>query len=239
MISLSFFQPCIEYSFRYWDYIDTSRVTAIQHLAHYKFALEKHIYEIEMHRLEKLPSNSKKEKLKSLGAPPAPPIPSMEEHIILGHGQICRALFRVAVCASSLGFIHKDDIPFTSWELRFHQRFRMFNDVVSPPLLPYSDFDSMIQQNFEVQELLNAASMCFKKARSLLDDAKKIQISLSHEEFLQESVTSLLKVCVAGAVNNARISSDMKTLQRDGFKLSVECPYCPSLPVISIKSSGS
>ena len=195
------------------------------------------MYESEIQRIEKLSSNSKKEKSKSLPPHPTPPTPSMEEHIVLGHGQICRALFRVAVCASSQGLIHKDEIPFTSWELRFHQRFRMFNDIVSPPLLPYSDFDSMLQQKFEVQELLNAATMCFKKAKSLLDDAKKIQSCLSHEDFVRESITSLLKVCVAGSVNNAKMSSELKTWRRDGYRLSVECPYCPSLPVITIKSN--
>ena len=115
----------------------------------------------------------------------------------------------------------------------------MFNEIVSPPLLPYSDFDVMLKQKIEVEELLKAATMCYKKAKSLLDDAKKIESCFPHEDFIRESITSLLKVCVAGSVNNARISADLKALQKDTFKLLVECPYCPSLPIITIKSSDS
>ena len=224
-----------EFSNRYWDYINTSRVTAIQHLAQYKFALDKHIFEAESHRLS---SNVKKEKYKSL-KPPIPPVPSVEEHLVLGHGQICRALFRVAVCLASLGLVHKEEIPFTSWELRFHQRFRMFSEILSPPLLPYSDFHKMLQQKFEIEELLQAATACFKKAKNLFDDAKKIPTSFTHEEFIRESITSLLKVSVAGSVNNARLSAEIKSLARERSEVKVECPYCPSLPVISIKIKDS
>ena len=143
-----------------------------------------------------------------------------------GAGQLCRALFRLSVVMSELGLVQKhsdrSQLAFTTWEMLFFQRFRLFSEITSPPPLPYTDFEAMLRGSFEITELLSAASFCFKKAKGFIDDAKKSGVSknegnensFAHEALMLERATALLKTIVAGNVNIMRLSNDKLLFER-------------------------
>jgi hypothetical protein len=170
--------------------------------------------------------------------PPKITVASQEELLVRGRGQLYRGLFRVAVAVADLGLIDKSDIEGTSWNKRFLHRFRMFEDIVTPPALPYSDYCDMLKTKIDATDLLNGASACFKKAKAYFDDAKKADMVYPHEAFLMDGVTSLTKVSVASSVSNMRMAGLVSALNVGGaskYLLVVERNYHPAIPVVEVK----
>lgn len=213
----------------------------MQHLREHKYNEELLAYEsnVALRNLSIGEGKKKKNKnaVKPTDAAPKPPQVTQEEHLVRGRGQLCRGVFRMAVVAAELGYVSKAEIENTSWSKRFTQRFRAFEDLSSPPPLPFTDYANMVNIAINILELLSAAAVCFKKAKAHFDDAKKTAETFPHEPLLMDSLTALCKVCVAANVGIMRITAAEKEIKASpsAFKLSIERAYHPAVPVIELR----
>jgi len=64
----------------------------------------------------------------------------MEETLQRAKGQLCKGVFRMLVVAHQWRLLERKDSKYTSWQWRFMQRFRSFQNIANPPLLQYDEF---------------------------------------------------------------------------------------------------
>lgn len=125
--------------------------------------------------------------------PPEVILPTAEDVIHRGRAQLCRGIFRLALCCKQLGYLASPRNVYTSRHNLFLKRFGIFHEIVNPSPLTFQDFlntinrDPQQQQSvsrieeandemthiFDVASVLQGAIACFQNARKFFDDVRK------------------------------------------------------------------
>lgn len=153
-----------ENDIRYWDYICSTRIWALEHLREMKQLLDQSL------------SEQNGNGSASASAAASGPLPvSSTECFVKCKGQLFRGIFRECIAMESMGLIIKVDNPFCSWENRFMQRFRAFQYINNPPWLGYAEFLKIFQGKLpSAREILAPTATCFKNAKMLAEMARKL-----------------------------------------------------------------
>ena len=149
----------LDYFFWYWDFVCNTRVYAFEKLRTLKHAMDTHLYNISMEEyaanmmnLEVLAVANKEKKhgghvLSSSVSPPHQPpkkpddpFSSIDEILQRARGHLCKGIFRLLVVANQWGLVVRKDNKYTSWQWRFMQRFRAFQNILNPPMLTFDEF---------------------------------------------------------------------------------------------------
>ena len=93
------------------------------------------------------------------------------------------------IVAQAVGAVVADDVPHTTWNKKFEQRFRAFHNVMNPPMLALETYDKVLKSGLinpksssdsasdqqqqdllsNVVVMLQAASACYLKGRQYID----------------------------------------------------------------------
>lgn len=108
--------------------------------------------------------------------------------------------------------INKAEGRYSSWEIKFSQRFKAFAELANPPPLNYEDFakatartaassaagaaSKLVPRDVEfLGNLVQGAQLCFQNARKLFDEARSgTSATSAADKYVQASVVALTKV---------------------------------------------
>lgn len=107
--------------------------------------------------------------------------------------------------------INKAEGRYSSWEVKFAQRFKAFAELANPPPLNYEDFTKATARAAEAKSsaagksapcdteflgnLVQGAQLCFQNARKLFDEARGGTSAINPaDKYVQASIVTLTKV---------------------------------------------
>jgi hypothetical protein len=217
----------LDYFFWYWDYICTTKSFALGKLRDQRFSLDEAVFSSATERwraseaekavtgkANKKKNNSKGSKDKSpVPSSPAPNLPTpskrpltVDEMMVSGRAQLCRALFRMAIVCGQVGLVDKAENRFMSWDCRFELRFKAFRNINNPPMLSHADFyrtvhsrgseqsQSAAEVPIDVHPVLTGAGVCFQNARKYLDEVRRMPVTHQADLLAQNKALVLTKV---------------------------------------------
>lgn len=144
----------LDYFFWYWDFICNTRIWAFDRLRTLAHDLRVGMYEEELGAYTRSLSDAGKKSGKSKGknkavsisetlempVKPVDPAISIDETLQRAKGHLCKGAFRLLVVANQWRLIVRKENKYTSWQWRFMQRFRSFQNIQNPPMLCYDEF---------------------------------------------------------------------------------------------------
>ena len=255
----------LDYYYYYWDYVVNIKSYVMEQLKQAAHRAEVEAYLTAKQAYDAQVQAGKKAKKKGAAAlvepvPPKQPMLAISDLIIKIKTQLLRGYLRTVLAATGMNAssVVKRQNIYTTWELKYGQRFKAFESCVNTGYVPFHKYLSGIAEyggTSNIKLLLENASICYGNIK-LYNDAKKMllapgtlspwaQVARSLEEaqfanILKISITNVLQLkpilsslAAAPAVvadDNVKVSTPVLS----SSELIVDYKLSPCFPVMQL-----
>jgi len=131
------------------------------------------------------------------------------------HTSMCAGLYKLLVAAKKEEKILVPSAQFDNEAVRYEHRFGAFANLLTPPLMPYSQYKEVSDhtEKASIKTLYNAASRDFSQARQILET---VQVTVSDEEIINLITVNKTNFVVASVLardSNREIDFDFSLHQ--------------------------
>lgn len=231
-----------DYFYWYWDFVCSAYSHALD-----KLQGMRQEHDVSSHTKDTANASKSKRHPQQTVSSPFPYTVFADDLVLKGRGFLCKGMFRVAILLKKLKLL---TCPPLSRAVVFSKRFAVFEEILSPSPLAYSDFvDTVYRGNeFDLElvdscALATSAATCFQNAKKCFDEARR-SVAIADDSLAgllggdkcHDEAMALTKVAVAYSLELTKLSRSLQASPQQpvGGRVQWNHRYHPHFPVMAI-----